>query len=150
MSGRSGGGRRETGAEPTRGHRDPVVRQMAMDLMPEIDRLTRSFPQAERCELTAQPHRAAMGIPMDIAEGQARRTTADFARFLAIARGSPAEVDTVPEIARRLGHLTDADCAPARSLMLDIRRMPQALIATPALAPVRPPLPSPVSPRGGR
>ena len=49
--------------------------------------------------------RAAVSIPSNIAEGQARRTTRDFIHFLSIARGSLKELETQIIISHRLGYM---------------------------------------------
>jgi four helix bundle protein len=49
--------------------------------------------------------RAAVSIPSNIAEGQARRTTRDFVHFLSIARGSLKELETQIIISQRLGYM---------------------------------------------
>lgn len=49
--------------------------------------------------------RAAVSIPSNIAEGQAHRSHKDFIRFLRMARGSIAEVQTQAILAGRRNYL---------------------------------------------
>ncbi|MDC8636521.1 four helix bundle protein [Xanthomonas hortorum pv. hederae] len=79
-----------------------MVWRDAMSLVEAIYRLSHDFPDSERFGLTAQMRRAAISVPSNIAEGAARRSTADYLRYLSIARGSLAELDTQLQIATRL------------------------------------------------
>ena len=49
--------------------------------------ITREFPADERFGLTNQMRRAAVSISSNIAEGSARNSRKDFARFIEIATG---------------------------------------------------------------
>ena len=89
-------------------YRELIVWQKAMDLVELLYRRTRSFPKEELYGLTAQMRRAAVSIPSNIAEDQARRTTRDFIHFLSIARGSLKELETQIIISHRLGYINDA------------------------------------------
>ena len=83
-------------------HKDLDVWKRSMDLVTEVYRLTQKWPVEEKYGLTSQLRRAAVSIPSNIAEGSARGSTADFSRFLNIAQGSLAEVETQLEIACRV------------------------------------------------
>ena len=84
------------------------VWQLAMDLVVDVYEVSRHFPTDERYGLTAQIRRAAVSIPANLAEGKARMGNAEFRRFVLIARGSLAELETELEVAQRLD-LVSAD-----------------------------------------
>lgn len=111
-----------------RDYRELIVWQKAMDLVVEVYRLTRSFPREELYGLTNQVRRAVVSIPSNIAEGQARQSTAEFRNFLSIAQGSRAEVETQLMIAVRLQYTTDADAESATSLLIEIQKMLAVLL----------------------
>src|SRR5436853_2320081 len=75
-------------------YRDLLVWQKGIALVKSVYLLSQSFPADERFGLTSQMRRAAVSIPSNIAEGQARRTTKEFIHFISNSEGSIAEVDT--------------------------------------------------------
>jgi four helix bundle protein len=96
------------------GHRDLIVWQKAMDLVVAVYKLSESFPKTETYGLASQIQRAAVSIPSNIAEGHGLKQTQAYARHLAIASGSLAELETQLEIADRLGYLS-----PERRQVID-------------------------------
>jgi four helix bundle protein len=90
----------------------------AMDFVESTYLRTVDFPDQERYGLKAQMRRAAVSVPSNIAEGQARGTARFGLHFLRVAIGSIAELDTDIELARRLRFLT-ADAAQDLEVKLE-------------------------------
>lgn len=90
--------------------RDLVAWQRAVDLCVVVHDLTKSFPPVERMGLSAEMRKTSRSVAYNIAEGQQRRTTREYLRFLDIALGSRAELETQLRIAARIGYL-QADLA---------------------------------------
>jgi four helix bundle protein len=86
-------------------YRDLVVWKKSMSLVLDIYRDTNAFPKIETYGLVSQMRRAAVSVPSNIAEGQARLSTAEFKQSLGHARGSLMEVETYVLLARELGYL---------------------------------------------
>jgi four helix bundle protein len=110
-----------------RGYRDLVVWQKGIMLVKRVYEITRTFPLDERFGLVSQMRRAAVSIPSNIAEGQARHTTGEFVQFLSHAEGSLAELDTQFVIAIDLRYCTAAQVADALALIAELRKMLNAL-----------------------
>lgn len=108
-------------------YRDLIVWQKAIDLCSEIYRACASFPKSELYGLADQMKRAAVSVPSNIAEGQARQSAGDFKRFLYIASGSLAELDTQRIIAENLRFLTIEESAVLEQAIIEIRKMLYAL-----------------------
>jgi len=62
-------------------YRQLVAWQKAMEFVTEIYGVTRTFPGDEIYGLTSQLRRAAVSVPSNIAEGQARYSRREFYRF---------------------------------------------------------------------
>jgi len=86
-------------------YRDLEVWQLAMTLGKQMYEITAAFPSDERFGLVNQMRRAAVSIPSNIAEGHARSSTAEFQRFIMIAMGSVAELETQVLLSLDLGFL---------------------------------------------
>jgi four helix bundle protein len=75
-----------------------------MDVVEATYRLTSTFPKHETYGIASQLQRAAVSIPSNIAEGHSRDHLKEFIRFVSIARGSVAELETQVELARRIDY----------------------------------------------
>ena len=85
------------------------VWQRGMDFVTEIYKASGSFPRSEQHGLTDQIRRAAISIPLNIAEGSGAGSNNEFQRFLSYARRSAYEVVSALEIAKRLGYCKDEE-----------------------------------------
>lgn len=82
-----------------------IVWQEAYRLSLSVYRITADFPSYEKFGLTNQARRSAVSVPLNIAEGNAKRTKADQARFLDIATGSLEELHCSLRISRDLKYM---------------------------------------------
>jgi four helix bundle protein len=106
-------GNRQTSGRP---HEQLDVWKEAMNLVETIYAFSAHFPSHEQYGLTGQIRRSAISVASNIAEGAARRSTAEYQRFLSIARGSLSELDTQLQIAARLEY---GDIPAQMSLRID-------------------------------
>ena len=100
----------------------------SMNLTTEIYRLTRNFPDHERCGLSSQMQRASVSIPSNIAEGFGRESTKELLRFLYTARGSLMELSTQLEICNNLSYLSEEEHSSIQRLADEVNRLLNGLI----------------------
>jgi four helix bundle protein len=109
------------------GYEDLLVWQKGMALVKRVYEITRTFPRDEKFGLVSQMRRAAISIPSNIAEGQARHSTGEFVQFLSHAEGSVAELNTQLMLSVELGYCSRDRTAEATALVRELRRMLNAL-----------------------
>src|SRR3989338_9489975 len=105
------------------------VWQEAMELTKEIYKLSSRFPKEELYGITSQLRRAALSIPLNIAEGQSRGPK-DFRHFLTIALGSCNETLTILTLTIELGLVDSRSIAMLRTRLLSLMRQLRALSIT--------------------
>jgi four helix bundle protein len=111
----------------TQNFKDLLVWQKGMILARMIYQITREFPGDERFGLVVQMRRAAVSIPSNIAEGQARHTTGEFVQFISHAEGSLAEVETQLRLSIELTFCSPSEATPMLELMEELHKMLNAL-----------------------
>lgn len=113
--------------------RELDVWRLGMDLAKSVYVVTAGFPREERYGLASQLQRAAVSIPSSIAEGNARSSTRDYLRFVPIACGSTAELQTQLLLAVELNLGSSESVHEAQELCERVskmlRRLHQSLLA---------------------
>lgn len=108
-------------------YRDLDVWKKSVELSVAVYELTRQFPREEIYGLTSQMRRSSVSIASNIAEGRYRSSRKDYARFIYIAFGSGAELETQIHIAKQLSETESLDYSKVDTLLDDIMRMLNAL-----------------------
>ena len=111
-----------------RSFKELIVWQKAMDLVEETYKIVKLLPKEETYALSDQMRRAAVSIPSNIAEGQARNSTKDFINFLSIARGSSTELHTQILLCIRLHYVTEKQTEKSLLLVDEIGKMLNTMI----------------------
>ena len=90
-------------------HKNLDVWKKSISLVKNIYSVTRNFPDDEKFGIVNQIRRAAVSIPSNIAEGCGRCSDKELLRFLDIANGSLAELETQLIISEQLGYIASND-----------------------------------------
>lgn len=105
------------------GYQDLDVWRHAICLTEMVYRVSAELPGEEKYGLAARMRRAAVSVPANIAEGAERFGVKEYLRFLGIASGSLAEVDTHLILAARLGLVDEGEARSAREQVGATARM---------------------------
>lgn len=109
-------------------HKELLVWQKAIQLVVDVYNLIRLLPKEETYGLSDQMRRAAISIPSNIAEGNARSSLKDMVHFLYIAQGSRAELETQLELCELIGYISKERLEPVLMQTQEIGRMLSGLI----------------------
>jgi len=108
--------------EPRLDYENLDVYQRAIEFLHLAIQVTGALPRGES-ELRSQLKRAAMSIPLNIAEASGKPSTADRARYHGIARGSAMECGALFDVCTIAGHVTAADARRGKGLIVRIVAM---------------------------
>ena len=114
--------------ERVRSYRELAGWQRAMEVVEGVYKASQQWPKEETFGLINQVRRAVVSVPANIAEGQGRRSSNEFVRFLNIANGSLFEVETHLLIAQRLQFVDDHTVTRLLSLSAETGRIINGLI----------------------
>ena len=88
-------------------YRKLQVYSLAHQFVLEVYDVTKNFPETEERGITSQLRRAAVSIPLNIAEWSSRRSKKEFLNFLNYAFGSGKEIEVILRLSKDLGFLTE-------------------------------------------
>src|SRR5690606_26949910 len=92
-------------------------------LVGESYKLTRTFPDFERFNLTSQMNRCAVSIPSNISEGSSKSTDRHFKKFLESSLGSAFEWETQLIVSFNEGYLDKNKFDELENKILQIQKM---------------------------
>lgn len=107
---------------------DLLVWKNGHNLVLQIYKITKNFPNEEKYGLTDQIRRAAVSITSNIAEGFGRMKYNDKAHFYTMALGSIYEVQNQILISRDIGYVTEDECGLLMNSSVIISKMCSGLI----------------------
>lgn len=113
-----------------RNFRNYKVWQDAVDYATEVYKITNGMPWFEKKGLCDQLQRAVVSISSNIAEGCAKPSDAEFAKFLDTALGSAFEVETQLLISKNVGYIAEDIYKTLRQKDVEIQRQLSALLST--------------------
>lgn len=113
-----------------RNFRQYPVWQDAVSYATDVYKATTEMPWFEKKGLCDQLQRAVVSISSNIAEGSAKPSDADFARFLDTSLGSAYEVETQLLIAKNVGYISEEIYNELLTKNVEIQKQLSNLIAS--------------------
>ena len=96
-----------------------------------VYKLTKQYPKTEKYGIVSQMQRAGTSIPLNIAEGYAKKASQEeFKRFLLIAIGSANEMSVLLEFSKDLGYINKEQYEKASKEYEEIGKMLNTFIKT--------------------
>ena len=111
------------------GYKELTVYKRAYRAAKAIYEMTAGFPREERYGMSNQLRRAALSIPLNIAEGYAKRESQEeLKRFLMMALGSSNEVLVLIDFSKDVGYISEEKHTKAFSEHEEIASMLNSFI----------------------
>ena len=112
-----------------KGYRKLEVYEKSYKAALAVYRMTEGFPKEELYGIQGQMRRASLSIPLNIAEGYAKRESQqEFKRFLMMAMGSSNEMSVLLDFAKDVGYLKDSQHTKAAKEYDEISKMLNSLV----------------------
>ena len=111
------------------GYRELKVYEKSYKLVVAVYEATKQFPKEEMYAMTSQLRRAAMSVPLNIAEGYAKRESqSEFKRFLMMAIGSSAEISVLLDLSVDLRYMSREKYDQLYAAYEDVGKMLSGLV----------------------
>ncbi len=91
-------------------------------------KITKTYPKDELFGIISQLRRASSSVPANIVEGNARRSSKEFAQFLVQARGSLSETQYFLELSRDLEYINNDEFERLVNLSIEVAKMLNSLL----------------------
>lgn len=105
-----------------RNFRNYKVWEESHNLVIDVYRITKEFPNNEIYSLVSQMRHSVISIPTNIAEGSGKESEKDFARYISIAIGSSSEIDYLIELSKDLNYIDKDEYKSLNKKISDIRK----------------------------
>jgi four helix bundle protein len=105
-----------------------LVWKKAHEFTLKIYLITKKYPKDELFGIVSQMRRASSSVPANIVEGNARRSSKEFAQFLVQARGSLSETQYFLELSKDLQYISVIEYESLISLSIEVAKMLNSLL----------------------
>ena len=90
-------------------YKNMEIYKLSYDLALNIHKLLDKFPEKEKDNITNQMRRAVTSIPLNIAEGSAKKSYREFLSFLSYSYGSAKELEVLLNMSKDLKYISSKD-----------------------------------------
>lgn len=105
-----------------------LVWKKAHEFTLQIYLITKKFPKDELFGIVSQMRRASSSVPANIVEGNARRSSKEYAQFLVQARGSLSETQYFLELSKDLQYISVIEYETLINLSIEVAKMLNSLL----------------------
>ena len=90
-----------------RNYKNYVVYQIGYKIAIDLYKITDKFPAHEQNNLISQIRRATVSLPVNIAEGSAKKSSKEFVYFLNVAYASAKELAVLIDLSKDVGYIKE-------------------------------------------
>ena len=105
-----------------------LIWQKGMEIVDKVYDMVAFIPQEEKYGMKTQMTRSATSIPANIAEGSAKRSQKDYARYVEISLGSVFELETHLLVVQRRKWVNEELLTEAIGMVIEEQKMLQSFI----------------------